>query len=206
MNNPTRGIRVGSPNNDECKAVDDSVLSVLLSGIDCLRDKALFTLFVNTGLRIAEMNSLDRVSIEVDQYCDDGGEVRILGTAEVIGKRRKKRRFYFDQETLSLLSEYLATRTDSNPALFVSERQQRLGIRAIQLILAGWCKRLGLEHIHPHALRHSFCTKLANSNMDSMTLKTLMGHDDLRTTTRYYKLHDTTVARQYFSALEFLKP
>src|SRR6185437_15853633 len=107
MSNPTRGIRVGTPQNDDCKAVDDPILTTLLNGIDCLRDKALFTLFITSGLRISELHQLNRDSVEVDQYTSETGETRILGTAEVIGKRSKKRRVYIDLETVTLLTEYL---------------------------------------------------------------------------------------------------
>jgi len=80
-----------------------------------------------------------------------------------------------------------------------------MSARAIQHTLTSWCQKLGLPHIYVHRLRYSYATRLANANISSMVLKDLMGHSSLTTTQRYYKLHDTTLARGYFSAMEFLR-
>ena len=84
------------------------------------------------------------------------------------------------------------------------DARQQISRRAIQERLDFWTRKLGLAHIHPHQLRHSYATRLANANIDSMILKDLMGHDDLATTRRYFHFHDHTLARGYFSAMEFL--
>jgi site-specific recombinase XerC len=123
-----------------------------------------------------------------------------------VGKGSKRRSFFVDEATLYLLyTDYLPTRTDDNPALFLSERGQRISVRAIQYTLTAWCQRLGSPHINVHRLRHSYATKLANANISSMVLKDLMGHSSFTTTQRYFKLNDTTLTRGYFSAMEYLK-
>jgi site-specific recombinase XerD len=104
-----------------------------------------------------------------------------------------------------LHSEYIATRTDDSPALFLSERKQRLSVRAIQDTLTKLCRRLGSPNINIHRLRHSYATRLANANISSMVLKELMGHASFTTTQRYFKVTDTTLARGYFSAMEYLQ-
>jgi site-specific recombinase XerD len=204
LKNPTVVIQHPRPRKDEPKDVDEVTLETLLAGIDNRRDRVLFALFVASGLRLSEMHQLNRESISIDIYTDERGRERRLGTGTVIGKRNKKRRFFFDVQTVDAVATYLATRTDSNPALFLSERRQRLSRRAIQERLDFWTRKLGLAHIHPHQLRHSYATRLANANIDSMILKDLMGHDDLATTRRYFHFHDHTLARGYFSAMEFL--
>jgi len=59
--------------------------------------------------------------------------------------------------------------------------------------------------MHIHQLRHQYATRLANAQIDSMVLKSLMGHADLKTTSRYFKLYDQTVAREYHAAMEIVK-
>jgi site-specific recombinase XerD len=103
-----------------------------------------------------------------------------------------------------ILSKYLLNRVDDNPALFLSERKQRMSVRAIQYTLGAWCRKVGYSHINVHRLRHSYATRLANANIDSMILKDLMGHRSLSTTQGYFKLTDTTLARGYFAAMEYL--
>jgi site-specific recombinase XerC len=171
-----------------------------------IRDRTLFTLFVASGLRISEVHQLNRDSITIESEVDPSGDERICGYGEVVGKGDKRRKFYVDETTLYLFCEYLGTRTDDDPALFLSERRQRLSVRAIQYTLATYCKRLGAPNINVHRLRHTYATRLANANISSMVLKELMGHTSFTTTQRYFKLSDTTLARGYFSAMEQLKP
>jgi site-specific recombinase XerC len=151
------------------------------------------------------MRQLDRESILIEVEVDPMGHEHITGSGEVVGKGNKRRKFYVDETTLNLYAEYYATRTDDNPALFLSERKQRMSVRAIQYTLGEWCRKLGFSHINVHRLRHSYATRLANANIGSMVLKDLMGHSSFTTTQRYFKLTDTTLARGYFSAMEFLK-
>jgi hypothetical protein len=103
--------------NKDPKLVDDLVLDLLIPGMTNMRDRTLFTLFLATGLRISEMWQLDRNSISIAEVVENGGK-HIEGSGKVLGKGRKIRTFFVDEETLVLYSEYLATRTDDNPALF----------------------------------------------------------------------------------------
>lgn len=204
LHNPLHDLTRRWTKNDDPKPVDDIVLEQLLAGITNLRDRFLMALFVATGLRVSEMHQLNRDTIRFELETDDVGQEHVRATGEVIGKGNKRRTFFVDEQTLELYAEYMIIRTDTIPALFLSERRQRMSVRAIQYTLDAWCKRLGLGPINVHALRHSYATRLANANINSMLLKDLMGHNSLSTTQRYFKLHDTTLARGYFSAMEFL--
>jgi site-specific recombinase XerD len=205
LRNPLSDLSRKWQKNNEPKPVDDLTLDLLISGMENLRDRTLFTLFLATGLRISEMQQLDRDSIHIEVENDPTGREHITGSGEVVGKGNKRRRFYVDETTLYLYSEYDATRTDDNPALFLSERKQRMSVRAIQYTLSTWCEKLGAPHINVHRLRHSYATRLANANISSIVLKDLMGHSSFSTTQRYFKLTDNTLARGYFSAMEYLR-
>lgn len=202
IHDPTEGIECPSPDNDDCKAVDEVELEALLAGVVDLRDKSIISLFLTSGMRISELWHCDRDGFEIYESIE--GQIE-CGSIEVTGKGNKKRTVFFDVVTLDLLEAYLNTRKDSNPALFLSERKQRISKRAIQELVAAWCAKLGISHIHPHQLRHSFACRLANADFPSMTLKQVMGHRDFRTTNRYFKLQDQTVATQYFAAMEIVK-
>jgi len=188
--------------NDQPKPVDDLTIEKLLDGITLKRDRVLIGLFLATGLRVSEMHSLDRDTIEFAVEEINGRE-RWTGEGEVVGKGSKRRKIYVDEQTLKVYAEYLTTRKDDNPALFLSERKQRMSVAAIQYTLRVWCARLGLPHINVHRLRHTYATNLANGNISSMVLKDLMGHSSISTTSRYFKLNDTTLARAYHSAMEY---
>ncbi len=187
------------------KAVDEHSLDVLLQGIDNARDRAMFSLFLTSGLRLHELAKLNVESITEETEQDADGKTRTYGTGIVIGKGSKERRFHFDHDTVRTVAAYLETRTDTCQALFLSERGSRLSERAIQDTLARWCRKLGLNHMHVHQLRHTFATRLANANIDALVLRDLMGHSRFETTTRYFRLAEENKARQYFAAMESLR-
>jgi site-specific recombinase XerC len=205
LQNPIKRLRRKGKKNDDCKAVDEAVLDKLLSGISVLRDRVLIALFLASGLRLSELCQLNRDSIAFEMRVDSTGQQRFMGSGEVIGKGGKKRRFFVDGDTLKVYAGYLSTRADTLPPLFLSERKRRISPRAIQFMLSTWCKRLGLPPLHPHQLRHSFATKLANADIDSTHLRELMGHSSFATTLRYFRLHEQTLAAGYFSAMELYR-
>jgi site-specific recombinase XerC len=197
-------IRRALPGNTEPKPVDPFTLELLLGGIDNLRDRALFRLFVASGLRVSEMRSLNRDSISILEDVE-GNKRSIVGVGEVIGKGQKKRRFYVDQDALIAFAEYVTSRKDMSAALFISQRGTRLSVRGIQFRLDYWCRRFGAPHLNVHRLRHSFATQLANNNIDPTVLRILMGHSSFMTTMRYFKLSEKTVRRRYFAAMQRTK-
>jgi site-specific recombinase XerC len=136
-------------------------------------------------------------------HTDDDGKNHCVGVGEVVGKGGKRRKFYVAGPALILFSQYLSTRSGTNPALFLSGQNQRLSVRSIQHTLGVICKKHGYKHINVHRLRHTFATRLANANINSLELMALMGHSSFATTMQYFKLTDKTLARGYFSAMQF---
>jgi site-specific recombinase XerD len=203
--NPLKGLPNKWQKNNEPKPVEEYTLDLLLASIPNERDRVLFTMLVATGLRVSEIQQLNRDSITIEAEIRPNGEERITGFGEVVGKGGKRRKFYVDETTLLAWAAYLQTRTDKDPALFISERVQRMSVRAIQERLAHWCKQIGFAHINVHRLRHTYATRLANAHISSMVLKDLMGHNSFSTTQKYFKLTDTTLAQGYFAAMEHLR-
>ena len=204
LRNPLKELSNRWHKNYDPKPVADVNLEKLLLGITNERDRVLFSLFLATGLRVSEMHQLNRDSIRTECSIVDGQE-QVLGVGEVVGKGNKRRIFCVDENTLMEWAAYLVGREDNNEALFLSERKQRMSVRAMQYTLDVWCRKLKIDHINIHRLRHSYATRLANSNISSKVLKDLMGHASFNTTARYFKLTDTTLARGYYSAMEYLK-
>ncbi len=194
-------IRRTLKGNMEPKPIDPTLLELLLGSIDDLRDRAMFRMFLSSGLRVSEMRSLNRDSISIIEDVD-GSKRTIVGVGEVLGKGGKKRRFYLDQDAIIVFAEYVTSRQDASVALFISARGTRLSVRGIQYRLDYWCKRFGAPHLNVHRLRHSFATVLANNGIDPTVLRDLLGHSSLITTTRYFKLGDKTVRRRYFAAMQ----
>jgi site-specific recombinase XerD len=206
LNNPVKMRTLNKwRRNDEPKPVEEWTLDLLLASIPSERDRMLFTFGVATGLRVSEIQQLNRDSVTIKAETLPSGEELIIGCGEVVGKGNKRRRFYVDSMTLGLLFTYLASRTDSNPALFISQRRQRMSIRAMEERLAHWCKAIGFSHINVHRLRHTYATRLANAHISSTVLRELMGHRSFTTTQKYFKLTDNTLAQGYHAAMEYYR-
>jgi site-specific recombinase XerD len=126
LRNPVKDFARRWQKNNEPKPVEEYTLDLLLASMTNVRDRALFTLFVATGMRVSEMHQFNRDSINIELEVDPKGLEHITGCGEVIGKGNKRRKFYVDGTTLMTYAEYLDTRTDDNPALFLSERKQRM--------------------------------------------------------------------------------
>jgi integrase/recombinase XerC len=199
--NPLIGYERPKVDNRKCRAVEQGQLTKLMNDVTEKRDRALIVLFVFTGLRLSELCQLDVNTIQLHTR----GPVT-LGHGEVIGKGNKLRTFVVDRIAMMIVREYLATRQDRNGPLFLSSRKTRLSCRGIQQVVYRWCDRLGIPRVHPHQFRHSFAKRMVNGGMRSTDLQVLLGHESPQTTRRYYEIEPDRLAREYFSAMEFLQP
>lgn len=160
-----------------------------------LRDRAMMELFYSSGLRLAELASLDLDSID-----------RADASLVVTGKGRKTRHLPVGQPALQALAAWLKARAtlvsdSAERALFVGRHGRRLGGRAIEQRLALRAREAGLDqHLHPHMLRHSFATHLLESSGDLRAVQELLGHADLSTTQVYTHLDFQHLARVYDAA------
>lgn len=207
IQNPAAKVRRPKVQNALPRAVEEDVLSTLINGITDPRDKAIILLFLYSGLRLSELRQLNTNTISVRRRTLPNGSVEDIGVGEVIGKGRKRRCFLVGLKAVQAVAEYIALRPPLNdePALFLSSRRGRLSSRALQQIVDKWCRRLGLDHVHVHQLRHSFATRNVNAGMSSVVLKELMGHSSLTTTQRYFRVKPERLSREYFSVMEFVK-
>jgi integrase/recombinase XerC len=205
LRNPMRGFRRPRRVPRGPQPVEEATLHTLLAGISNPRDKAIMELFIKSGLRISELQQLDRDTIRVERQTAPDGKQMILGVGDVVGKGNKTRTFLIDEACCKFLSALLwRRRNDELSALFVSSRGTRLSTRAIRQRLHYWCNKLGLPRIRVHRLRHTYATRLANADINTLVLRDLMGHSSLGTTMGYFKIGARKVAREYFAAMELL--
>jgi site-specific recombinase XerD len=186
------------------KPIDRPILKKIIDAAGNQRDRALLMLFANSGLRLAEVASLSRDDVSVEQVEQADGSIRTLGVGTVVGKGNRRRQFILDEATLSAIAVYLNARKDGDPALFVSNRQQRLSRREIQHIFHGCCRRAGVARYNVHRLRHSYATEMANAGMPSMVLKEILGHANYNTTQIYFTIRPERLATEYFAAKQLI--
>jgi integrase/recombinase XerC len=200
--NPAIGIRAPKSPRRLPGTLDPDAVAQLLDGAEtdadpflAARDRAMFELLYSSGLRLAELVSLDLVAID-------------LRAAEVTvtGKGRKTRQVPVGSKALAAIGDWLPHRAlalagSDEGALFVSARGARITPRAVQqrLARAGIVKGVA-QHLHPHLLRHSFATHLLESSGDLRAVQELLGHADIATTQVYTHLDFQHLAQVYDQA------
>lgn len=156
------------------------------------RNYAILHLMLQTGLRVREVNMLDKKNIYVTPRT---GIVHVC-----FGKGRKQRQIPLNYKVRTALQLYMEDRKlQENDPLFISERGKRLTVRAIQAIIQELAKRANIvrTRVSPHTLRHTFAINFLRKNPGSIVeLANLMGHDSIDTTAIYTQpsLEDLTSA------------
>ncbi len=195
---PARGVRAPKTQRRLPATLDADQINRLLNGGDShpldVRDKAMVELFYSSGLRLAELVSIDLQDIDLDD-----------ATLEVTGKGAKTRRLPVGRQALQAVAGWLQARARlaaaDERALFVSRRGARLKPRSVQQRLHHWAVRQGATRsVHPHLLRHSFASHLLESSGDLRAVQELLGHADISTTQIYTHLDFQHLAEVYDKA------
>lgn len=134
---------------------------------ETLRDLALIDILASTGMRVGELVLLNRDDINFEER-----------ECVVFGKGSKERIVYFDARAKIHLQNYLKSRIDNNPALFVSLKApyHRLKIGGVEVRLRELGKRLNLPKVHPHKFRRTLATMAIDKGMPVEQLQRLLGH------------------------------
>lgn len=166
----------------------DQVEKLLLApdteNLQGLRDRAILESLFSTGLRIAEL-----VSLNLEQFSNlkDKKDLE-LG---IIGKGGRARTVYFSERALSWIKKYIETRKDKEKALFIHYRSRegfdlRLTSRSMERIVKKYAISSGVPFFTtPHTLRHSYATDLLNQGVDLRTIQEFLGHKNIATTQIY---------------------
>lgn len=159
-----------------------------------MRDHAMIELFYSSGLRLAELVSVNLGDIDMQE-----------GELSVLGKGAKTRRVPVGTQAREAISRWLQVRAQlaapDERALFVSRRGHRIHVRTVEARLAKWAAEQGANRrLHPHLLRHSFASHLLESSGDLRAVQELLGHADIATTQIYTHLDFQHLAQVYDQA------
>ena len=149
-----------------------------------IRDLAIIDLLASTGMRVGELVKMNRKDIDFhERQC------------VVFGKGNKEREVYFNARTKLHLKRYLESRSDGNPALFVSltNPHSRLTIGGVECRLRTLGRRLGLPKVHPHKFRRTLATMAIDKGMPIEQVQRLLGHVKIDTTLNYAMVNQNNV-------------
>jgi len=162
----------------------DEALEQIRDACTNLRDLAIIDLLASTGMRVGELVKLNITDIDFDNR-----------ECVVFGKGSKERPVYFDARTKIHLRNYVQSRTDENPALFVSllKPHKRLEISGVEIRIRQIGRNLGLDKVHPHKFRRTLATRAIDKGMPIEQVQQLLGHAKIDTTMQYAMVSQNNV-------------
>ena len=192
--NPMRNIPPFKIEKKIKKPFSDEERELLLMNAKHIRDKAMMEFFYSTCVRVSELAAINIADIRFSER-----------DLVVYGKGAKERIAYINSRALVYLEMYLKSRTDNNPALFVSlnSPHNRLTKSGIELAIRRAGRRAGVANAHPHRFRRTGATNASNRGMPIEEVATLLGHEKLDTTRRYCTVKQQSVKyhhEKYLSA------
>lgn len=172
-------------------------LARLFDQIEHPRDRAMFRLMLDAGLRVGEVATLQVADLTVSL---DEPRARL----RVRGKGSQERFVWLLEDTLACVQTWLAERPAvADPAMFVTRRRRAFSVRGIQERLQYYCKLAGVS-ISAHQLRHSFGRRMAEADMPVTSLAALLGHSQVTTTQTYISGAALEIQADYQAAIERL--
>lgn len=171
-----------------CKTVketySDEALELMRDNAECPRDLAIIDMLASTGMRVGELVKLNRDDVDfVNREC------------VVLGKGNKQRKVYFDARAKIHLQNYLLSREDQSPALFVTLQRphERLQISGVEIRLRALGRKLSISKVHPHKFRRTLATMAIDKGMPIEQVQQLLGHQSVDTTLQYAMVNQNNV-------------
>lgn len=188
LKSPVRRIHKVKTATNIKETYTDEELEKMRDNCEELRDLAIVDMLASTGMRIGEMVLLNKADINFNER-----------ECVVFGKGDKERVVYFDARTKIHLQNYIDSRIDDDPALFVTLRapHTRIKISGIESRLRKMGKALEIEKVHPHKFRRTLATMAIDKGMPIEQLQQLLGHKRIDTTLQYAMVKQSNVKQAH---------
>lgn len=186
--NPVRRIHRVRADSLVKEIISDESMEILRDSCTEMRDLAMIDLLASTGMRVGELVRMNIADIDFQER-----------QCVVFGKGNKERTVYFNARTKIHLSNYIASRKDSNPALFVSltEPFNRLSISGVEKRLRYIGNQVNIARVHPHKFRRTLATTAIDRGMPIEQVQKLLGHVKIDTTLHYAMVGQNNVKNSH---------
>ena len=184
LKSPMRRIHKIKTKQPVKEIISDEVIERLRDNCRCSRDLAMIDLLYSTGIRVGELVGLNISDIDFEER-----------ECVVYGKVDKERCVYFDAKAKLHLQNYINSRTDTNPALFVTldSPYERLKISGVEIRVRELGRKLNIEKIHPHKFRRTMATRAIDKGMPIEQVQKILGHSQIGTTMQYAIVNQNNV-------------
>lgn len=190
--NPARSLKSPKIPRDLPHVINENDMQEVFKTVsdehnNAMRDRAILELFYSTGVRLSELISLQKKSI-------DWGNM----TIRVTGKGKRERIIPFGYAAKRALKTYIQNAGDISPFIFVHKNGRRLSGRTVQRVVAKYISMVSeVKKKSPHVIRHSFATHLLDRGADLRAVQELLGHRNLSTTQIYTHVSIDRLKRIY---------
>lgn len=193
MKSPARRIRKVRVGKIVKEIYTEENIELMRQNCKNVRDLAIIDMLYSTGMRVGELVRLNISDIDFENK-----------ECVVLGKGNKQRKVYFDAKTKIHLQQYLNSRKDTDPALFVSQLYpyNRLKISGVEIALRKIGEKLHISKVHPHKFRRTLATKAIDKGMPIEQVQHLLGHTKIDTTLGYAMVDDENVKISHKKFLE----
>ena len=184
LKSPMRRIHKIKTKQPVKEIISDEMIERLRDNCRCSRDLAMIDLLYSTGIRVGELVGLNISDIDFEER-----------ECVVYGKGDKERRVYFDAKAKLHLQNYINSRTDTNPALFVTldSPYERLKISGVEIRVRELGRKLNIEKINPHKFRRTMATRAIDKGMPIEQVQKILGHSQIGTTMQYAIVNQNNV-------------
>lgn len=184
LKSPMRRIHKIKTQKTVKNIISDEEIEKLRDNCKNIRDTAMIDLLYSTGIRVGELVKLNIEDIDFSER-----------ECVVFGKGDKERRVYFDAKSKIHLKNYIESRKDNNPALFVTLNApyDRLNISGVEIRIRELGRMLNLEKVHPHKFRRTMATRAIDKGMPIEQVQKILGHSQIDTTMQYAIVNQNNV-------------
>ena len=201
---PTSTVRLAKKDQKlpEVLSIDqvDEMLSLFAadsSGSLGRRDCAILEVLYGCGLRVSELVGLDIECVHLGEgYLTVQGKGDKSRIAPLSGMAAKSLAIYLNECRSSLVKPY----AQATSAVFLNARGGRLTRQSVHALVAKAGRYIGIDHLHPHTLRHSFATHLLEGGADLRVIQEILGHSDISTTQIYTHVQRQHIREEYLAA------
>lgn len=178
--NPTKGMPSPKVESKEPQYLTEKEIKKLMTVIDKGRDEVIMKTLVETGIRLSELSQLDIQSINIRER-----------SIKIKRKGNKEQTIPINNNLTALLKTFIKSRRSTEP-LILSKFGTRMSKRRLRMLVKNYFRKANInkDHISVHSLRHSFCVRLLEKDVDLRTIQILAGHSSITSTERY--LHVST--------------
>ena len=184
LKSPMRRIHKIKTQKTVKNIISDEEIEKLRDNCKNIRDTAMIDLLYSTGIRVGELVKWNIEDIDFSER-----------ECVVFGKGDKERRVYFDAKSKIHLKNYIESRKDNNPALFVTLNApyDRLKISGVEIRIRELGRMLNLEKVHPHKFRRTMATRAIDKGMPIEQVQKILGHSQIDTTMQYAIVNQNNV-------------